>query len=62
MSKIDDYINLLFEIFGLTGWDKFGKEKARSTNYPRERRHWWEGIKKKPKYYQDWNKKNSKSN
>lgn len=61
MGKIDGYINLLFEIFGLTSWDKFGKEKAIKLRYGIKRKHWWQGLINKPNYYKDWSKENSKS-
>lgn len=48
-SKInyEGYVNLLFEIFGLNGLDHHLNRQI-STKFPKAKRHWWYGLKRKP--------------
>lgn len=51
-NSYEGCVNLLFEIFGLTGWDKHSNEKAIKTRaIEKSKKHWWWGLKKKPKFY-----------
>jgi len=51
------YSDLLFEIFGLTGWDKYSKEKPILFRNSARKKHWWVGMKKKPKFYKSYRNK-----
>ena len=51
-SNYEGCVNLLFEIFGLSDWDKNSNSnviKIRVSN--KSKKHWWYGLKRKPKFY-----------